>query len=164
VEDIFITLTRKRNIMKRFYATRTGLAILSLMIGLSLATTAAARPRGHGRDRLTRLEHQIERLDFDRETQTSVYAIIDQARAEQRETRRQIRKSYEALRALLEQDAPDETAVLAQADVIGALQTTYRKQSLRTLFAVQAQLTPEQRASLRKAMQDRTGKHRGRRR
>jgi Spy/CpxP family protein refolding chaperone len=161
MKDVFITRTRRRNFMRRFYTTRTGMAILALVMGLSLATTVAARSRGHGRDRLARLEHQIERLDLDKAMRTSVYAIIDQARAEQRETRRQIRESYKALRALLEQDAPDETAVLAQADVIGKLQITYRKQSLRTLLAVQAQLTPEQRVSLRKAMQEYTGKHRG---
>jgi Spy/CpxP family protein refolding chaperone len=52
----------------------------------------------------------------------------------------------------LQQDRPDETAVLAQAEVIGELETEHRKQTLQTLLAIQSLLTPEQRASLRAAM------------
>jgi Spy/CpxP family protein refolding chaperone len=78
--------------------------------------------------------------------------------------RQQLREAHHALRTLLEQDVPDENAVLAQVDVIGALQTTHRKQSLRTFLAVQAHLTPEQRASLRQARHDHEDGQRGRRR
>ena len=139
--------------MKRFHAMPMLLASIALVVALSLASASFAKPRGHERDRLTRLEHKIEDLDLPSETRTAIDAIIDQARDEQRDIRRQLHGAYEALRTLLEQDTPDEAAVLAQADVIGGLQTTYRKQGLRTLLAIQAQLTPEQRASLRTAMQ-----------
>lgn len=149
--------------MKRLYAMPTVLTCLSLVVGLSLASTALARPRGHGYGHLTSLEHRVERLDLDGETRTAVYAVIDQARAEQRDLRRQIREAYQALRAYLEQETPDEEAVMAQAETIGALQTERRKQALRTLLAVWAQLTPEQRESLRQA-KDHDGRHRGYRR
>ena len=148
--------------MKRYHVIPTGLAIVSLLAGLSLAAPTWARPRGHGHGSLEGLEHQIERLNLDRETRTAIYAIIDKARAEQRDMRLQLREAHHALRTLLEQDVPDENAVLAQVDVIGALQTTHRKQALRTFLAVQSHLTPEQRASLRQARHDQEGEPHGR--
>jgi Spy/CpxP family protein refolding chaperone len=54
---------------------------------------------------------------------------------------------------MLQQDSPDESAVLAQSEVLGELETEHRKQSLRTLLTIQSLLTPEQRASLRTTMQ-----------
>ncbi|GIX48898.1 MAG: hypothetical protein KatS3mg131_3109 [Candidatus Tectimicrobiota bacterium] len=145
--------------MKR-YGTM-GQVVLLLALGLALATTAAARGWGHRGDFLWRLEHALEGLDLEQAKRTAVYEIIDKARAEQRELRRQLRAAYEALRALLEQDLPDESAVLTQADRIGELQTKLRQQTLRTLLAVRAQLTPEQRARLREALHKPRERHRG---
>jgi Spy/CpxP family protein refolding chaperone len=145
--------------MKRFHVMPMLLAMLSLVVGLGLSSTSLAKPRGHGHDRLSRLERQIEDLNLDNETRTAIYAMIDQARAEQRDTRRQLREAYDTLRTLLGQDAPEEADVLAQADAIGNLQTTYRKRMLRTLLAIQAQLPPEQRTRLRQAMQEHGDRH-----
>lgn len=139
------------------------LAILALLGAMSFATTALAQPPGQKHNRLMGLEHRIERLDLDAETRTNVYTIIDKARVEQRDLRYRLRKAYGAMRDLLEQETPDEAAVLAQADTLGTLRTEHRKQFLRTLLAVRAQLTPEQRDSLRQSIHDRGGrKHRRR--
>ena len=63
-----------------------------------------------------------------------------------------MREAHKVLRTLLGQDATD-AAVLKQSDVIGDLESQRQKLSLQTLLTVRAQLTPEQRASLRDAMQ-----------
>jgi Spy/CpxP family protein refolding chaperone len=56
------------------------------------------------------------------------------------------------MRAMLEQDAPDESAVMRQADRIGAIRTEGRKAMLRSLLAVRADLTAEQRQKLNEIM------------
>jgi Spy/CpxP family protein refolding chaperone len=48
----------------------------------------------------------------------------------------------------LEHENPDEAAVMAQADAIGALKTEAQKHRLRTMLQVRALLTPEQRTKL----------------
>jgi Spy/CpxP family protein refolding chaperone len=140
------------------------LAILLLVIGLGLTVTVSARPPDRGPDYLTRLEDRLEGLGLDKETQTAIHTTIDAARAERRELRRQLGEAYGDLRALLEQDTPDEAAVLAQAEVIGTFETALRKHAMRTLLAVRALLTPEQRASLRQAIQGRGAWRHGRER
>ena len=130
---------------------------LSLAGGLALSVTASARPPGPGGDRLGRLESRVEALDLDGESRTAIYAILDEARVNQREVRSQLREAREDLRTLLEQEEPDEAAVMEQAEVIGALRTERRKQGLRTFLAVRALLTPEQRERLRPQMGGRGG-------
>jgi Spy/CpxP family protein refolding chaperone len=138
--------------MKRSYALTTALAILLLVGGLSLTPSALARSLGHGYDRLTRLEEKINGLDLDDATRTALHTTLEKARDEQRTIRGQLREAYKGLRTLLEQDASD-AAVLKQSDVIGDLASQRQKLTLQTLLTVRAQLTPEQRASLREAMQ-----------
>jgi Spy/CpxP family protein refolding chaperone len=62
----------------------------------------------------------------------------------------------------LEQEDPDEAAVMEQAEAIGALRTESRKQGLRTLLDVRALLTPEQRDDLYGPMGGRGGPRFGR--
>jgi Spy/CpxP family protein refolding chaperone len=133
------------------------LTALALVGGLAVSLTAFAKPPGRGGAPLSRIESRIETLDLDSETRNAIYAILDEARATHREHRSEVREAKEGLRALLEQDEPDEGAVMEQAEVIGALRTEARKHGLRTLLKVHALLTPEQRASLRETMRDRGG-------
>jgi len=122
------------------------------MTGFALGARSALAhpPMGGGPPEMSSmLESRIGRLDLDDQTRNAVYAIIDGAKSTERDTQNQLRREHETLRTLLEKDAPDEGAVLAEADRIGSLTTELRKQELRTLLAVRAQLTPEQRAQLR---------------
>jgi Spy/CpxP family protein refolding chaperone len=122
------------------------LAVCGLGVG-----AAAARPdhhRGPGAG-LDQLERRVEGLGLDAETSQAVYAVLDAARQEGRGLRTQLHQQHEALRALLEQDTPDEAAVLAQVDKLGALQTEERKQEMRAFLKVRSLLTPEQRQALR---------------
>lgn len=137
--------------MTRFKALPMTLAMLSLIVVVGLAPSAFARPRGDGFDRLTRLEEHINSLSLDDATRTAIHATIDGAQAEQSKIRGQLREAYIGLRTLMRQDLPDEAAVSAQLDTIGALQTEYKKQTTLAWLTTLAQLTPEQRASLRDA-------------
>ena len=56
------------------------------------------------------------------------------------------------MRSLLEQETPDEAAVMSLADRIGAIRTEGRKSMLRALLAVRADLTPAQRQKLNEMM------------
>jgi len=139
--------------MKRSYALATAFVLVALTGVLSLSTSAWARSPRHGSDRMTRMEEKIDALNLEDATRTAIHKAIDEGRLAQDTIRSQLHKVHRDLRAMLQQDSPDETAVLAQSEVIGGLETEHRKQALRTLLTIQALLTPEQRASLRTAMQ-----------
>ena len=138
--------------MQRAHTLTMALVVLSLTAGLSLPTSAFARPEGRGADRLTRLEERIDRLGLDYQTRTTIHTTIDEAQATLHDIRSQLQESHQQLRALMAQEAPDH-AVLDQSDRIGSLEAEYRKHTLSTLLAIRALLTPEQRASLRESRQ-----------
>jgi len=146
------------------FSTRAAVAAVALAVGLTTAGVALARPGlpspgKHGS--VERLERGLERLELDDATLEAVYAILDDARSERRAVRARMREARETLRALLEQDAPDSEAVLAQAEAVGALHTEARKQHLSTLLEVQALLTPEQRERLHERVRHRGPGRRG---
>ncbi len=139
--------------MQRSYSLALGFAILALTGVLSLTTSSWARAPRQGFDRMSRLEEKIDALNLADATRTALHTAIDEGRVAQDDMRSQLRKARRDLRALLQQDSPDEAQVLAQSEVIGGLETNQRKQALHTLLTVRALLTPEQRASLKEAMQ-----------
>jgi Spy/CpxP family protein refolding chaperone len=130
-----------------------GLA-LPVLAALSLAALAQARPGGqceghgghgrHGGPGLEQLERKVEDLDLSDEKRKAIYAVIDQARSAERESRREIRTGRERMRELLSQETPQEKEVLALADSIGALETNAQKARLRTLLQIRGLVTPEQ--------------------
>ena len=138
--------------MKRSYGLALVLPILALTGVLSLTTSAWARAPRHGFDRMARLEEKIDALNLDDATRTAIHKAIDEGRGTRDDIRGQLRQARRDLRAMLQQDNPNEAQVLAQSEVIGGLETEHRKQALHTLLTVRALLTPEQRASLREAM------------
>jgi Spy/CpxP family protein refolding chaperone len=138
--------------MQRFYGLALGFAMLALTGVLSLTTSAWARDPKHSGDRMARLEEKIDALNLDDATRTTIHEAIDKGQGAQEEIRSQLQKARQDLRAMLRQDKPDEAQVLAQAEVVGGLETAQRKQALHTWLTVRALLTPEQRASLREAM------------
>jgi Spy/CpxP family protein refolding chaperone len=101
---------------------------------------------------MARLEEKLDTLNLDDATRTTIHKALDEGRVAQDDLRSQLRKARQDLRAMLQNDNPDEAQVLAQAEVIGGLVTEQRKQELHTLLTLRALLTPEQRASLREAM------------
>jgi len=138
--------------MKRFKALPMTLTVPSLLVVFGLAPSASARPRGDGFDRLTRLGERIDSLGLDDATRAAIHTSIAGAQAEQSKIRGQLRDAYSGLRTLMRQDLPDEAAVSTQLDTIGVLQTEYKKQTTLAWLTALAQLTPDQRASLRDAV------------
>ncbi len=115
---------------------------------VSLPALALARPPGSHPPHEKRLEQLVEALNLDPETLAKVTQIIAASKAEHRELRRKLWEASKHMRTLLGQENPDGTAVMAQAEVIGALKTESQKLRLRTMLQVRALLTPEQRMRL----------------
>jgi Spy/CpxP family protein refolding chaperone len=152
MQDVVITLTGRTKKMKRSSTLATAFALVALTGMLSLTTSTWARSPRQGVDRMTRMEEKIDALNLDDATRSTIDQAINAGRLAQEDRRSQLHNAHRDLRAMLQQDSPDETAVLAQAEAIGKLETEHRKQTLRTLITIQSLLTPEQRASLRTAM------------
>ena len=101
-----------------------------------------------------RLERNLSKLGLDDAQNQKVHAILDAAKPQREQIRGQMRQAFEEMRTLLDQDNPDQSAVLAQADRIGAISTEAHKAMLTTLLQVRAQLTPDQRAKLKASMRE----------
>jgi Spy/CpxP family protein refolding chaperone len=150
--------------------------IATILVGLTLAGTSAARPPfdgpggrdGPGDHEAGRLiDEHADELGLDEETREAIQQIVDDSRKEGRGFHRELRGLHDAMRELLSQDEPDEAAVMQQAERIGKLETEMHKHRLSTILAVRALLTPEQRAELtriRREMRREEGDRGGRRR
>ncbi|HTO06992.1 MAG TPA: Spy/CpxP family protein refolding chaperone [Myxococcota bacterium] len=101
-----------------------------------------------------RLEKQLGKLGLSDSQNQKVQAILTAAKPQRDAMRGQMRQAFQDMRSLLDQDAPDQNAVMAQADRIGQLQTQAHKDMLTTLLAVRAELSPAQRAQLRESMHE----------
>ena len=127
-------------------------ALLALAGFASFATPALAGP-GHGPGGPgARLEKHLKTLGLDPTQQEKVQAILDAAKPQREQIRSQMRAAFEDMHKLLDQETPDQAAVLAQADKIGQISTEAHKEMLKTLLAVRAELTPDQRAKLKAEM------------
>ena len=132
-------------------------AVLALA-GLASFTTPALAGPGHGPGGGGpghRLEEKLKTLGLDPNQQAKIQGILDAAKPQREQIRTQIRAAFDGMHTLLDQENPDQAAVLAQADTIGQLTTEAHKEMLTTLLAVRAELTPDQRAKLKASM----GKH-----
>jgi Spy/CpxP family protein refolding chaperone len=142
---------------------RRGFILAVLVVGiLAFAATGSARPEGKPGHGIERMERAISQLEVSGEVQESIYALLDEARAEVQSRRPEMREAHEALRALMHADAPDEEAILAQAERLGALETEARKARLSTMLQVHALLTPEQREELMQLRERRGFRREGR--
>ncbi len=141
---------------------------LVLALGLLLAAPAALAGRwgagerggrGHHTPLDARLEKHLDELGLDDAQREKVRVILDAARAEREGGRERMVSAFESMHVLLEADAPDEAAVLAKADEIGALRNERHKAMLRTLLRVRAELSREQRQKLSEIMRRDGPKH-----
>jgi Spy/CpxP family protein refolding chaperone len=135
-------------------------AVVLWMVGI-----AEARPGGgcgpkHGGEPLQRY---IDALDLDSPTREKVQEILDASKQERAGFRARIRPEFERMRNLLDQDEPDEAAVMQQVEKIGLIKIEGRKAMLGTLLRVRALLTPEQRETLMEMKRQEREKRRDRR-
>ena len=138
-----------------------------LVLALALAGASDARspmggPKGpHGdRSPARMIDEHADELGLDDETRQAIRVIVDESRGDSEAFHRQLRAAHDDLRDLLAQDAPDESAVMQQAETIGAVETEMHKHRLGTLLEVRALLTPEQREKLTQIRDDFRGKRR----
>jgi Spy/CpxP family protein refolding chaperone len=116
---------------------------------------AAGGPGGPGGPGMQgRLEKELGKLGLSDVQNQKVQAILTAAQPQRDEMRGQMRQAFQDMHTLLDQDTPDQAAVLAQADRIGQLQTQAHKDMLTTLLAVRAELSPAQRMQLRESMRE----------
>jgi Spy/CpxP family protein refolding chaperone len=132
------------------------LVACGLGIGLTLPIASLAEfggPRGdhlqrrdHGPERI--IERYADQLGLSAETRTAIQQVIDESRARGEAIRENLRGEHEALHELLKQPLPDESAVMAQAEAISALELSAKKNRFRAMIAIHGLLTPEQRDEL----------------
>lgn len=139
--------------------------VTSLGAVLALPLLALSGPGGHGRGpSFSRMiERNADELGIDAATLERIQAIEARQADQTKALRTSLRKEREALHALLEQDRPDQSLVLNQADVLGELRTSMQKQQLTTLLEIRAVLTPEQIQALADMRQKRRERFKDRR-
>jgi hypothetical protein len=77
-----------------------------------------------------------------------IRAVIDASARRREDVQAQLHMAFARLRALLEQDPPDENDIMRQADAIGYIRTMGHKALLRMLLQLGAELTLKQREKL----------------
>jgi len=107
------------------------------------------------------IERHAKRLELSEETVKSLRAEVEKSRVENERIRKEIDAAQLGLRKLLEQDLPDEKAVMDQADKITTLVGEQRKNQLRSSIKVRSMLTPKQRAELEKIRKEQPAPRRG---
>lgn len=154
---------------RRGVASRPSLAGLVALALLSAPRDGAAQPPGggpgggpmrHGPPPIERVlgEHAKE-LGIDDALLEEVQGIAEKAREQERPLADALQGEREELRALLDQEAPDEEAVMRQVEAVGAAETELHKHRLHTMLAVRARLTPEQRQGLVEIFEERRARH-----
>lgn len=117
-----------------------------------LPGAAWARPpegRRHGPPPFERvLERHADELGLDDAVRAKIREIAEEGRAKTQTHDDALRALHDEMRALLSTDEPDQQAVMRKAEEIGAAETARRKERLRTMLAIRALLTPEQRRAL----------------
>jgi Spy/CpxP family protein refolding chaperone len=104
------------------------------------------------------LEQQADRLGLDEQTRVLIFGIIERVREAHEARRPQIRAAHERMHELLAADQPDDAAVMAQAEAIGALELADHKDRLMAMLAIRTVLSPEQRAELVRIREERHGR------
>ena len=136
----------------RIRTTIKALAVWVLLVGLTALGSSYADSRRPPRDAGSQsdrfIEEQAEQLGLDEKTMAAIRTIVDASRARGQTLRAELHTAYAQMRALLSQELPDEAAVMQQADTIGALELTERKNRLQAMVRIRALLTPVQRQEL----------------
>jgi Spy/CpxP family protein refolding chaperone len=110
------------------------------------------------------LERNAERLGLDPAVEAEISATSSASRAEGDRLRDSLDEAHREMRELLSSDTPDESAVMKQAERLGALETEANKSRLRGMLKIRSLLTPEQRAVLVEIHEERRSRHGERRR
>jgi Spy/CpxP family protein refolding chaperone len=147
----------RRSVLRR--SPLRWLPAASLALGLFLATSLASaecreggsscRHHRPGHAHLAKLlEHHAERLGLDEALTTEIRALAEASREKSAALRTQRHELKQQLRTMLYAEAPDEAAVMAQAEKLGELELASHQERLKTKLRILALLSPEQRSEL----------------
>jgi len=92
------------------------------------------------------------RLGLEGDSLRAVQAVIDASGVRHAELLAKLDAGRDRMRELLSQPVPDADAVMAQADVLGGLETQLHKNRLKAILDIRALLTPAQREALLKVL------------
>jgi Spy/CpxP family protein refolding chaperone len=150
----------------RPFSTRQLLVIGAILAVVSISITAQAQ-RGPAQDALAERAEQMrnkppfppglaegrliaqmdddaEQLDLDEKTRAKLDAAIDQLRAAEDAYREKSQAAIKKLNDLLNEDTPNEKALLEASAAIGVMTDEVRNRRLTETLAFRALLTPEQ--------------------
>ena len=95
------------------------------------------------------LLHHAEELGLSEEAVAEIEAILQEAESSMDVSQQELKAAHQALHELLAVDEPDMDTVMQHIELIGAIQTDIQKVRIKTMVAVRAKLTTEQREMLK---------------
>lgn len=137
-------------------------AAIPLAAGMALAESGGEHGPMHGRWHRpgAGFEQRLDELGLEPKQKEKVQAILDASKKKREESFANLRKAHQELRALLDKDSPDQTAIDRQVEKIGTMRTEEQKAMLHTMLGVRAELTPAQREKLKAMRREEGARHR----
>jgi Spy/CpxP family protein refolding chaperone len=134
--------------MKHQKALTTSLAAVLLVLAMRPPPAAQAEPRHHHAPGSFAALY-AERLGLDAEAQAKIQEIVAQSGVRDRELREELDAARQRIHDLMnEVHHPEEAAIMAQAEAIGAVEAEIHKNRLRAILKIREILSPEQRKEL----------------
>jgi Spy/CpxP family protein refolding chaperone len=135
-----------------------------LAAALTLSGVGFARqpfgPTDSHRDPGAFIEENAEALGLDDETLGAIRSIVGESKDKGDQLHAKARELHKGMKLLLDQDNPDEAAVMQQVDAIGAAEAEMQRHRLGTMLEIRALLTPEQREEMTRLREDSRGRWR----
>lgn len=100
------------------------------------------------------LEELADKIGANSQTIAKIKDLAYNANKELIGLRAEMDQNHLEMKRLMDLDSPDDQAIIAQIDKIGAVEIKLRKNRINLLLAVRKILTPEQRTKLKQLMPD----------
>ena len=136
-------------------------AMVLLAIGLLFPLTASAKKGGL---RIKAIERAAAELGIDDDTLGQIKEIMYTGRRGGVDLRAELERARIDLHELMDQDAPDRSAVMGAIERVGKLHIKMKQHRVGVMLSVRALLTPEQRRGLRSFMEKRRRHRKGKQR
>lgn len=106
------------------------------------------------------LRRHADKLGISEEVLSQIEDVVMQAREQQREIRRDIKKLQADVHYEMDADSPDRSKVMDLIRETGELKIKQHQARISVLLDIRSVLTPDQRRTLKKLMKKRRDKHR----
>ncbi len=100
------------------------------------------------------IEENAQELGIAPETVETITKLHEESKEARTALREQISDGRDQIHELLEQDPPDEAAIMNQIEAIGAIEIKLHKERISTMLKVHALLTPEQREGIQRIREE----------